>query len=110
MAAYKNTSGEVKARARRQPLAEGSSGLRPVKPELFRQAADEWPPLQGAALAHLIATPGSSWDADGPEQLAVMQRIGRGSPWFAPFEIRRGTGEHNGVPRACAPFEGSGAT
>jgi len=40
---------------------------------------------QEAALAHLIATPGPSWDAEGPEQLAVMQQIGRGSPWFAPL-------------------------
>jgi len=38
-------------RTRRQKLAEGSSGLRRVKPKLFRQAASEWLALKRGSLA-----------------------------------------------------------
>ncbi len=38
-------------RTRRQKLAEGSSGLRRVKPKLFRQAASDWLALKRGALA-----------------------------------------------------------
>ncbi len=38
-------------RTRRQKLAEGSSGLRRVKPKLFRQAASEWLALKRSSLA-----------------------------------------------------------
>jgi integrase len=45
------TAAKEAERARRQRLAEGSSGLRRVKPRLFRQAADEWLGLKRGSLA-----------------------------------------------------------
>jgi len=38
-------------RTRRQKLAEGSSGIRRIKPKLFRQAAEDWIELKRATLA-----------------------------------------------------------
>jgi integrase len=38
-------------RARRQKLAEGTSGLRRVRPKLFRQAATEWLAMKRSSLA-----------------------------------------------------------
>lgn len=45
------TAAREAERARRQRLAEGSSGLRRTKPKLFRQAADEWLSLKRGSLA-----------------------------------------------------------
>jgi hypothetical protein len=45
------TAAKEAERARRQRLAEGSSGLRRVKPRLFRQAAEEWLALKRGSLA-----------------------------------------------------------